>query len=41
MLGKSLMSVVLNKSPAEYQRFVQDEARKWNKVVVDNNIKVE
>jgi len=41
MLGKSLMSVVLNKSPAEYQRFVLDQAKKWQKVVTDNNIKVE
>src|SRR6185436_4347230 len=41
MLGKSLMSVVVNKSPAEYQRFVQDEAKKWNKIVSDNNIKVD
>jgi len=41
MLGKSLMSVVVNKSPAEYQSFVQVEARKWNKVVVENKIKVE
>lgn len=41
MLGKSLMSVVVNKSPAEYQRFVIDQAKKWQNVVTDNNIKVE
>src|SRR5688572_169108 len=41
MLGKSLMSVVVNKSPAEYQQFVVDQAKKWQKVVTDNNIKVE
>src|SRR5688500_7359895 len=38
MLGKSLMSVVVNRSPAEYQSFVQGEARKWNKVVTENKI---
>ena len=41
MLGKSLMSVVVNKSPAEYQSFVLDQAQKWQKVVSDNNIKAE
>jgi tripartite-type tricarboxylate transporter receptor subunit TctC len=41
MLGKSLMSVVVNKSPAEYQAFVLNDAKKWHRVVVDNNIKVE
>lgn len=41
MLARSLMSVVVNKSPAEYQRFVVDQAKKWQKVVTDNNIKVE
>ncbi len=41
MLGRSLMSVVVNKSPAEYQGFVVDQAKKWQKVVTDNNIKVE
>ena len=41
MLGKSLMSVVVNKSPAEFQGFVREQAKKWHKVVVENNIKVE
>ncbi|MGZ8155166.1 MAG: Bug family tripartite tricarboxylate transporter substrate binding protein [Burkholderiales bacterium] len=41
MLAKSLMSVVLNKSPAEYQQFVESQARKWEKVVAENNVKVE
>lgn len=41
MLGKSLMSVVVSKSPAEFQSFVEGQARKWNKVVLDNKIKVE
>jgi tripartite-type tricarboxylate transporter receptor subunit TctC len=40
-LAKSLMSVVTNKSPAEYQSFIQDEVKKWSRVVVDNDIKVE
>lgn len=40
-LAKSLMSVVVNKSPAEYQRFIEDEVKKWSTVVRDNDIKVE
>ena len=40
-LGKIYMSVVVNKSPGEFQAFVEDETRKWGKVVVENNIKVE
>ena len=40
-LSKVFMSVVVNKSPAEYQQFVLDEIKSWGKVVVDNNIKVE
>jgi tripartite-type tricarboxylate transporter receptor subunit TctC len=40
-LAKSLMSVVVNKSPAEFQRFIEDEVKKWSRVVVENDIKVE
>jgi tripartite-type tricarboxylate transporter receptor subunit TctC len=40
-LSKVFMKVVINKSPAEYQKFVMDEIKSWGKVVVDNNIKVE
>lgn len=40
-LSKVFMSVVINKSPAEYQQFVLDEIKSWGKVVIDNNIKVE
>jgi tripartite-type tricarboxylate transporter receptor subunit TctC len=40
-LGKQLMSVVVNKSPAEFQRFIEDEVKKWSRVVIDNDIKVE
>jgi tripartite-type tricarboxylate transporter receptor subunit TctC len=40
-LSKSLMSVVTNKSPAEYQRFIEDEVKKWARVVHENDIKVE
>ncbi|MEK6593537.1 MAG: tripartite tricarboxylate transporter substrate binding protein [Pseudomonadota bacterium] len=40
-LSKVFMKVVINKSPAEYQQFVQEEIKSWGKVVVDNNIKVE
>jgi tripartite-type tricarboxylate transporter receptor subunit TctC len=40
-LGKQLMSVVVNRSPAEFQRFIEDEVKKWSRVVIDNDIKVE
>jgi hypothetical protein len=35
------MSVIVNKSPADYQTFVEKEVRKWSRVVIDNDIKVE
>jgi tripartite-type tricarboxylate transporter receptor subunit TctC len=40
-LGKVFMTSVVNRSPAEFQKFVLDEIRTWGKVVTDNNIKVE
>ncbi len=40
-LSKALMSVVVSKSPAEYQRFIEEEVKKWSHVVSDNGIKVE
>jgi tripartite-type tricarboxylate transporter receptor subunit TctC len=40
-LAKQLMSVVVNKSPAEYQSFIEEEVKKWSRVVIDNDIKVE
>ena len=40
-LAKQFMSVVVNKSPAEFQEFVLREVKKWGKVVTDNNITVE
>jgi len=40
-LEKVFMSVVVNRSPAEFQQFVQQEIRDWGKIVVENNIKVE
>jgi tripartite-type tricarboxylate transporter receptor subunit TctC len=41
ILARSLMSVVVSKSPAEYQKFVEAQAEKWRKVVVENSVKVE
>jgi hypothetical protein len=35
------MSVVVNKSPAEFQQFVLEEVKKWGKVATDNNITVD
>lgn len=40
-LAKVFMSVVVNKSPEEFQQFVLDEVRSWGKIVIENNIKVE
>jgi tripartite-type tricarboxylate transporter receptor subunit TctC len=40
-LAKALMSVVVNKSPAEYQKFVEAQAQKWRKVVLENDVKAE
>jgi tripartite-type tricarboxylate transporter receptor subunit TctC len=40
-LEKVFMSVVVNKSPAEFQQFVLKEIKDWGKIVVENNIKVE
>ena len=40
-LAKVYMSVVINKSPAEYQQFVLDEIKSWGKVIADNNITIE
>lgn len=40
-LAKVLMTVVVNKSPGEYQKFVESEVAKWAKVVHENDIKVE
>jgi len=40
-LEKQYMSVVLNKSPAEFQKFVETDVKGWAKVIQDNNIKIE
>lgn len=40
-LEKQYMSVVLNKSPAEFQKFVESDVKNWAKVIQDNNIKIE
>lgn len=40
-LSKVFMSVVVNKSPGEFQQFVLQEIKKWGTVAADNNIKVE
>jgi tripartite-type tricarboxylate transporter receptor subunit TctC len=40
-LDKQFMSVVVNKSPEEFSRFVREEVTKWGKVAVENNITVE
>ena len=40
-LDKRFMTVVVNKSPEEFNRFVQQEVKKWGKIVVDNKITVD
>jgi len=40
-LAKVFMTVVVNKSPDEFQQFVMQEIKAWGKIVVENNIKVE
>lgn len=40
-LSKVFMTVVVNKSPEEFQQFVLQEIRDWGKVVIENNIKIE
>lgn len=40
-LGKRFMSVVVNKSPADFNKFVRSEVDKWRKVVIDNHITVD
>ena len=40
-LSKQFMSVVVNKSPAEFQHFVLEEVKKWGKVATDNHITVD
>jgi len=41
ILAKQFMSVVVNKSPAEFDQFVHNEVKKWGKIVIDNQITVE
>jgi tripartite-type tricarboxylate transporter receptor subunit TctC len=40
-LQKVFMSVVVNKSPDEFQQFVLQEIKNWGKIVIENNIKIE
>ena len=40
-LDKLFMTVVVNKSPAEFQSFVEEEVKKWGAVIVDNNLVIE
>jgi len=40
-LAEVMMSAVVNKSPGDYQAFVQQQTQKWAKVVRDHNITAE
>jgi tripartite-type tricarboxylate transporter receptor subunit TctC len=40
-LDKQFMTVVVNKSPAEFQKFVLDDVKKWAQVIEENQIKIE
>ena len=41
ILARTTMSVVVNKSPAEFQKFVEGQAQKWQKVVAENDVKAD
>jgi tripartite-type tricarboxylate transporter receptor subunit TctC len=40
-LEKQFMSAVVNPTPAEFQKFVEDEVKKWRAVIRENNIVIE
>ncbi len=40
-LNKRFMTVVVNKTPAEFNDFVSAEVKKWGKIVIDNNVTVD
>jgi len=40
-LDKQFMTVVVNRSPAEFQKFVEAEVKKWGAVIVDNKLVIE
>ena len=40
-LEKQYMSVVVNPSPADFQKFVETDVQKWRKVLEENQIKIE
>jgi tripartite-type tricarboxylate transporter receptor subunit TctC len=40
-LAKVFMSVVVDRSPEDFQQFVLKEIKEWGKIVIENNIKVE
>lgn len=40
-LAKVFMSVVVNKSPGEFQQFVLAEVKRWGQIAIENNITVE
>ena len=37
-LGKQLIYVVTNKTPADFAKFVNEDVAKWAAVIRDNNI---
>jgi tripartite-type tricarboxylate transporter receptor subunit TctC len=40
-LDKQFMSAVVNPAPAEFQKFVEEEVKKWGAVIRENNIVIE
>lgn len=40
-LSKRFMTVVVNRTPAEFNEFVRNEVQKWGKIVIENNVTVE
>ena len=41
LLAKQFMSVVVNKSPADFDQFIQREIAKWGAIVRENHITIE
>ena len=40
-LTKRSIPLVLSESPAEFNAYVQAEAKRWTKIIKDNNVKID
>ena len=39
--AKRLVPLAVSQSPAEFDKFVHSEIRRWEKVVKDNNLRID